>query len=199
MKQLRGNWRILPLGTWSYPALLWVDDCGFICTKSGQLMDGGPWDLGSPPQCCQVYPTPTACCSDRTECASKHLLVGRRKKRNIRGFFWQSSRKRGIVGHDGWMPGATNDSCQPLIFSLRLQPMPLVHVQRGAASDRFCRDCSKQGYDCGIEHAGSRIRGEHSSKWASTQSKFSVDNVLFISMFSCVLVIPIGLRSERER
>ena len=113
MKQLRGNWRILPPGTWSYPALLWwVDDCGFICTKSGQLMDGGPWDLGSPPQCCQVYPTPTACCSDRTECGSKHLLE---KKRNIRRFFGRArARESGIVGHDGWMPGATNDSCQPL-------------------------------------------------------------------------------------
>ena len=133
MKQLRGNLRTLPSGTWSYPALLWVDDCGFICTKSGQLMDGGPWDLGSPPQCCQVYPTPTACCSDRTECGSKHLLVGR-EKNGISVVFFGSARarerERGIVGHDGWMPGATNDSCQPLIFSLRLQPMPLVHVQR---------------------------------------------------------------------
>ena len=197
MKQLRGNWRTLAPGTWSYPALLWwVDDCGFICTKSGQLMDGGPWDLGSPPQCCQVYPTPTACCSDRTECGSKHLL-----KNGISiVFLAQLEREReGLLGMMVGCPAPQMIAANPLIFSLRLQPMPLVHVQRGAASDRFCRDCSKQGYDCGIEHAGSRIRGEHSSKWASTQSKFSVDGVLFILMFSCVLVIPIGLRSERER
>ena len=35
---------------WSYPALgRRVDDCGFICTKSGQLIDVGPSDSGSPP------------------------------------------------------------------------------------------------------------------------------------------------------
>ena len=147
---------------------------------------GDPQTLGAH-QCCQVYPTPTAC-RDRTECASKHP----RPKKNE--YLSVCEQERELL-----LCLAPQMIAAPPRFSLRLQPMPLVHVQRGAASDRFCRDCSKQGYDCGIEHAGSRIRGEHSSKWASTQSKFSVDNVLFISMFSCVLVIPIGLRSERGR
>ena len=131
MKQLRGNWRTLPPGTWSYPALLWVDDCGFICTKSGQLMDGGPWDLGSPPQCCQVYPTPTACCSDRTECGSKHLLVGREKNGISVVFLAELELEReGLLGMMVGCLAPQMIAANPLIFSLRLQPMPLVHVQR---------------------------------------------------------------------
>lgn len=116
------------------------------------------WDprtLGAHHQCCQVYPTPTAH-GDRTECASKHPRL-ERKKRNICRFV---SRR----GYDGQpLSGATNDSCQPSglpIFSLRLQPMPLVRCLYDARFQlcraRFCRDC-KQDYDCSIEHAASRI------------------------------------------
>ena len=108
---------------------------------------GDPQTLGAH-QCCQVYPTPTAC-RDRTECASKHP----RPKKNEYLSVCEQERELLL-----WL--APQMIAAPPRFSLRLQPMPLVRCLYDARFQlcraRFCRDC-KQDYDCSIEHAASRI------------------------------------------